>query len=279
MERFRFDNGVDAVVHGMAMIPAKLQQPAPAVIAVHGWGNSKEEVMMPGNGSDDEVGELLVSRGFVVVAIDSCFQGERLGSGPLGRRSRGSSEEERRKYTHAKQESSLFKLYLWQGRTLWGMMLREMQIVLDYLQTRAEVDPQRIGVVGKSMGCMMSWWLAAIDSRVKVVVGVCGVVRYTQIIAHRANHGIYAYVPGILKHFDTEAIFALSSPRPLLLLSGEEDAICPFDGIEILEGKLGSLYGRLGAAERFRSVVYSGTGHEYLPEMKEETVAWFGRHL
>ena len=62
--------------------------------------------------------------------------------------------------------------FLWQGRTLWGMMLRDEQCLLDYLATRPEVDMTRVGATGMSMGCTRAWWLAAIDDRIRVVVGV-----------------------------------------------------------------------------------------------------------
>jgi hypothetical protein len=59
------------------------------------------------------VGPALARRGYVVAAIDACFNGERVGKGPAGARlDKGSYP----------QELSLFKLYLWQGRSLWGLM-------------------------------------------------------------------------------------------------------------------------------------------------------------
>ncbi len=131
------------------------------------------------------------------------------------------------------------------------------------------------------MGCTRSWWLAAIDERIKAVVGVACFTRYTELIAHGnlRKHGIYYFVPGVLSHFDTEAIHALVAPRPVLQLSGDEDGGAPTDGIVVLEKKLGVLYRLYGKGDNFRSVIYRKTGHEYLPEMKVEMVEWFERHL
>jgi len=47
----------------------------------------------------------------------------------------------------------------------------------------------------------------------------------------------------------------------------------------VLEKKLAAVYGLYGQAARFRSIVYRNTGHEYLPEMKAEMLAWFEKHL
>jgi dienelactone hydrolase len=271
LERFEFFNGVDMVVPGVLLIPKNRKGPAPAVVALHGHGSNKESVCTDlKNGQ--LVGPMLAKRGYVVAAIDAAFNGARVGTGPAG------PKLDKGAYP---QELSLFKLYLWQGRSLWGMMLREEQCLIDYLETRAEVDKARIAATGMSMGCTRSWWLAAVDERVQAVVGVACFTRYTELIAHGnlRKHGIYYFVPGVLQHFDTDAIHALIAPRPHLELSGDQDGGAPTDGIEVLERKLGALYRLYGKPENFRSVIYKDTGHEYLPEMKAELVAWLEKHL
>jgi hypothetical protein len=132
-----------------------------------------------------------------------------------------------------------------------------------------------------SMGCTRAWWTAAIDDRIQAVVGVACFTRYTELIAHGnlRKHGIYYFVPGVFQHFDTEAIHSLIAPRPHLELSGDQDGGAPADGVEVLEKKLGGLYRLYGKPDHFRSVLYKDTGHEYLPEMRSEMVAWFERHL
>jgi dienelactone hydrolase len=268
-ERFELDNGVDMTVPGFLLLPKGQSGPRPAILALHGHGSSKDSVCTDLQNSQF-VGPLLARKGYVVAAIDAYFNGARVGKGPAG------TLDDKRG-----QEDSLFKLYLWQGRTLWGMMLRDEQCLIDYLETRPEVDKQRMAATGMSMGCTRSWWLAAVDERIRAIVGVACFTRYTELIAHgnlRA-HGIYYFVPGILRHFDTEAIYALIAPRPMLMLSGDQDGGAPTDGIEVLEKKLAAVYGLYARGDHFRSIVYKNTGHEYLPEMKEEMARWFEHHL
>jgi dienelactone hydrolase len=271
LERIEFHNGVDMMVPGILLMPKSRNGPVPAVIGLHGHGSSKESICTDPK-SSQLIGPMLAKRGYVVAAIDACFNGERVGKGPAG------PNLDKGAYP---QELSLFKLYLWQGRSLWGMMLREEQCLIDYLETRAEVDKTRIAATGMSMGCTRSWWLAALDDRIKAVVGVACFTRYTELIAHGnlRKHGIYYFVPGVLQHFDTEAIHALIAPRPHLELSGDQDGGAPTDGIVVLEKKLGALYRLYGKDDHFRSVIYKDTGHEYLPEMKTELTAWLERHL
>ena len=268
LERFEFHNGVDMVVPGILALPKNRQGRLPVVIGMHGHSGSKNEYI-PDPSNELSLGWMLVRNGFAVAAIDGYFNGERVMKGPRGK-------TEKDAYG---QEMSLFKLHLWQGRTLWGMMLRDEQCLIDYLETRAELDKSRIGGTGMSMGCTRAWWLAAIDERVQVIVGVACFTRYTELLAHAKSHGIYYFVPGLLRHFDSEAIMALVAPRPMLQLSGDQDHNAPPDGVEVLEKKLAAVYGLYGQPQKFRSVLYSQTGHEYLPEMRHEMVAWFQKHL
>lgn len=114
--------------------------------------------------------EELTRRGYVVLAIDAYCFGERSGQGPMGEK--GSAEE-----------LSMSKLNLWLGRSLWGMMVRDDLLALDYLASRPEVDPRRIGVTGMSMGSTRSWWVAALDERPAAAVCVCCLTRYQDLIA------------------------------------------------------------------------------------------------
>ena len=271
LEHFEFHNGVDMVVPGMLAIPKNLKGPAPVIVGMHGHSGSKGEYL-PNPDNELSLGWMLVQKGFVVAAIDGYFNGERIGKGPAG------SKLDAGAYP---QEMSLFKLHLWQGRCLWGMMIRDEQCLIDYLETRPEVDPARVGVTGMSMGCTRAWWVSALDERVKAQVGVACFTRYTELIAHGnlRRHGIYYFVPGVFKHFDTEAIFALSAPNPNLQLSGDEDGGAPTDGVLTLEKKLAEVYRMYDKPQNFRSVLYKNTGHEYLPEMRHEMVAWFEKHL
>jgi dienelactone hydrolase len=116
------------------------------------------------------------------------------------------------------------KFNLWVGRTLWGMILRDDLMALDYLCSRPEVDAERVGVTGISMGATRTWWLMALDERLKAGVGVACLTRYQELIRSEElkAHGIYYFVPGMLNHFDTEAVIGLIAPSPDALHDGRQ---------------------------------------------------------
>jgi dienelactone hydrolase len=272
VEKFVFNNGIDSEVPGYLAIPDNRKHPVPAVIAMHGHGGCKEELFGMVSSHHDVAG-LLASKGFATLAIDCYFSGERVGTGPNGllNRSRRNTAE----------EMALFKLNLWLGRSLWGMMLRDQQIAIDYLQSRPEVDHNRIGAQGMSLGSTGAWWLAAIDDRIQAIVSVACFTRYEDLIATRAlsGHGIYFFVPGILRHFDSEGVMALVAPRPFLALTGDSDAGSPPEGIRKLEAVLRHVYGLYGKSDNFESVVYPRTGHVYTEGMKKRMLAWLEKSL
>jgi dienelactone hydrolase/lysophospholipase L1-like esterase len=271
LEKIALANGVDGDVTALLLIPERRQEPAPAVLWLHSSTPDKTQIIIAGtNGGEEALGETLVRAGYVVLSPDAYWHGDRAGTGPAGQTELLRNEQE-----------SLFKLNLWLGRTLWGMFVRDDQVALDYLYRRPEVDKSRIGVTGMSMGSTRAWWLAAVDDRVAAVVAVACLTRYQNLIAHGQlrQHGVYYFVNGLLKHFDTEGVLALIAPRPFLALTGDLDAGSPADGIKVLEEKVGRVYRTLGASERFKSIVYPEVGHAYTPEMRAEMLAWFARWL
>jgi len=273
LERFQFDNNAGAMVPGYLFLPKNSTGKSPAILYCHWHGgqydNGKEE-MLRAEHTPQEPGPTLARRGYVVLGIDAYCFGERNGRGPSSAKEKGGAGE-----------MTASKFNLWVGRTLWGMIVRDDLMALDYLVSRPEVDAARVGVTGISMGATRSWWLLSLDERIKTGVAVACLTRYQNLIERQAlpAHGIYYFVPGILNHFDTEAVIALIAPRPVLFLTGDQDGGSPVDGIRVIESKVRPVYKLYGRADDFQSVIYPGVGHVYLPEMWEKTLAWMDRQL
>jgi len=202
--------------------------------------------------------EELTRRGYAALCIDHWVFGERGG----------------------KTESSVFKRMLWQGRVMWGMMVFDSLRAVDYLVTREDVDPKRIGTLGLSMGSTMAWWVAALDKRVRVCVDLCCLTDFQSLVEADGldGHGVYYYVPGLLKHFTTAQINALISPRAHLALAGNLDKLTPAKGLDRVDEELKRVYAADGAAGAWK-VFRQDVGHTETAEMRGEIVKWLGKWL
>ena len=150
---------------------------------------------------------------------------------------------------------------------------------LDYLETRSEVDMQRIGVTGRSGGGTGTWWLAAIDDRPFCLVPVAGITDYRNHIVDDciSGHCDCNYFPNIHR-FDTPRYAALAAPRPLLLSNSDKDRIFPLDGVVRVRAELQRIYDLYGASDRLGLLVTEGP-HKDTQELRVPAFRWMNRWL
>jgi hypothetical protein len=226
------------------------------------YGLGKEQLLQ-GVEVQPAYASICVEKGLVTLAIDSWCFGERKheANGKTG-------------------EEDAFKLMLWKGQVLFGMMMFDELRALDYLASRAEVDPHRLGAIGMSMGATKAWWLAALDPRIRLCLDVCCLTDYEELIKTRAlsEHGIYYYVPSLLKHFQSADINELIVPRPRLSVNGRLDPLTPPLGVEKIRNHLLPLYRQYGKEADFRIEMFD-SAHVELPEMRKLILEWMDRFL
>jgi len=263
LERLVLDlNGVEPVP-AYFVRPKQLTGKAPAILYNHAHGGNyklgKDELI---DGREalhkPPYADLLTSMGYCALCMDTWVFGERV----------------------VRAELDAFKEMLWKGQVLWGMMVYDSIRGVDYLVSRPEVDATRIGTVGISMGSTMAWWVAALDQRVKVCVDVCCLTDYQALmdINNLKGHGIYYYVPSLLKHFTAAQINALIAPRPHLSLAGDLDDLTPPAGLDRIDAELRKVYADAGAPDHWQ-LFRQDVGHMETFEMREEITRFFQQHI
>ncbi len=251
----------DVDVRGILTRPVSHERHLPAILYGHshggGYGIGARELL---DGRDyllDPLGPVLARAGYVTLCIDMPVFGERA----------------------TVSESFAAKALLWHGRSLFGQMLSDHSAALTYLAGRDDVDATRIGAFGISMGCVLSYWLAAMDERIAAVAHLCCFADFRTMIELGAHdgHGIYLTVPGLLREADAGSIAALIAPRPQLVCIGEADALTPPDAVARAWAELEPAYA--GMRDRLERVSEPGVGHRETIAMREAMLGFFTTHL
>jgi len=221
----------------------------------------------------------LARKGYVVLAYDPFGQGERIeypgarpGQSTIEGGGTGEHEYAGRRLILLGVNFSLFRA--WDG--IRG---------IDYLLTRAEVDPARIGCCGQSGGGTMTQFLAALDSRIRAAVVSQG---NTENLAQNnveppgsADDAEQNIVPALLRGIDRADLLYAFAPKPLLVLITLHDAGHTYSP-EYVAGSVGFIneykhaYELLGAGDRV-SLQATTVQHGYVYEMRRATYAWFNR--
>lgn len=256
-------------LNGNELVPAYFARPKdegrkrPVVLFNHSHGGNYHIGKIELIQSSDYLQETpyaqeLTDMGYGVLCIDMWGFGER----------RGMSQTE------------IFKEMLWNGQVMWGMMIYDSIRAVDYLMMREDVDSARIATLGMSMGGLMAWWLSAIDERIKVCIDISAQVDAQSLVDNRGLdcHGIYYYVPALLKYFQTADIQKLIAPRPHLSAVGNHDRLTPYEGLRVIEESLKQTYEIAGRPEHWMMARFN-CGHIETAGMRAEVCLFLKKFL
>jgi dienelactone hydrolase len=269
VEKLHFQSAPGLYVTGNLFVPRGLKGRAPTVLYVCGHFDGTKDGIRYGN----RTGYLhhaawYAEHGYVCLIVDTLQLGEIEGV-----------------------HHGTYKLDMWWWQTLGytpaGIELWNGIRALDYLETRPEVDPQRLGVAGRSGGGATSWWLAAADQRIQCAVPVAGIA---DLRAHLVEGATPRLKKGVISghcdcmymvntyRWDFAMVAALCAPRPVLLGNSDADEIFPVAGYTNLAARVHKIYQLLGAAEKFDLLQTKGP-HKDTPELRLGEYAWMNRWL
>jgi dienelactone hydrolase len=150
---------------------------------------------------------------------------------------------------------------------------------IDYLVSRPDVDPERIGVTGISGGGAATFWIAAADERARVVVPVSGMADLESYVSNRVINGhcdcMFLYNT---HQWPWTRIAALVAPRPMLFVNSDRDPIFPMDANERVINRLERVYSWYGAGDLVDSFVSIG-GHAYRQDIRQGVYRFMQIHL
>ena len=259
----------------------------PVVISLHGTGGNKE--------SQRAFLSEIVKEGFIGVAIDGRYHGARAKAGSAAK-SKEYVDAILRAYRGSGEHPFFFD-------TVWDVMR-----LIDYLETRDDIDAKRIGVIGFSKGGIETYLAAAVDPRIAAAVPCIGVESFRwanennswqsrigtvqaafDAAAKDAGvekpdgdfvHSFYSKVaPGLDREFDGPAMVPLIAPRPLLSINGDLDPRTPGPGLQLCADAARKAYHAAHADEKFVLRIQPNTAHKVNPDSLVVAREWFVRWM
>ena len=247
-EKVLYDSEDGMAVVAYVLVPNDIgpDEQRPGVLACHGHGFGKEDVCGLAHGEHRRVASIedhnydyarqLALKGYVVVAPDWRGFGERKVGGEIGGKDIC---------------DALFDKGMLLGLNLLTLNVWDAMVSVGYLQSRPEVDSERIGCAGLSYGGTMTLFTTALDERIKCAV-VSGYLNTFESFALSAGHFCGAQIPpGILQFGEASDVASSISPRPLLIEAGVKDLVFPIDATREAVGRTREAYEVADASERF----------------------------
>lgn len=301
-EYLTFQTTPDLRVPAYVLIPKNASFPAPGIVVLHDHGGAyvwgKEKVVAVDNEhtalsefkkglyEGTSIANELVRRGYVVIAIDMFYWGERrmlLDDDPSSYREPQtmSSEEVQAFNRRSSQNEQLVARSLMTAGITWpGVVLWDDLRTVDYLASRPEVDRRRLGCVGLSVGGYRSFVLAALDPRIKAAVDVCWMTSYASNIRRHVMNtvGFTFHIPCLYRYLDLPDLAALIAPRSVFVINGSKDGLFPPDGVDKAHRKIEACFRKAGAPEHQRCRVYDAP-HQFNRAMQAEAWDWLATHI
>jgi len=294
---------------GFFIYPTKHNGRLPAVIALHDHGGffyyGKEKITAVRNEprilqehkkryyANNSWANMLARRGFAVLAVDAWLWGSR--KIPMDSVNETfqeafdgldvDSEEYITKYNAfwENNECPLIADTILNSGLSWpGIFSYDDRRSVDYLLTRAEIDPNRIGCGGLSMGGLRAAFLAGLDSRIRCGLCVGFMSTINGLLRNHVkcppNHGLLMYVPELFKFLDLPDVIAIRAPAPLMVQFNIDDELFTFEGQSAADRKITGVYTKMGYRENYSGKFYRGM-HKFDSVMQEDAFQWFTKWL
>lgn len=213
----------------------------------------------------------LVKKGFIVFAIDPIGQGERIQHYDTEKKGSAVGSMTREHSYLGNQcflsGASIARYFIWDG-------IR----AIDYLLTRKEVDPSRIGITGQSGGGTQAAYIFAFDKRLKAGAPVNFITGFRRLLEsigpQDAEQNFYHGVANGITHAD---LLEVRVPSPVLIVAGTRDFFS-IQGARETYDEVKNTYAAFGAGENL-GIVEDDFGHGYTPKLREEIYTFFQKHL
>jgi dienelactone hydrolase len=240
------------------LLPKSGRRPLATVIALHGHGYGVKDVVglwedgserREPDGYHKDFAVALCRAGFAVAAPEIACFGER--QTDFGHLDQTLGQPVPYTCTHTAM------LAFHEGASVVGMRVRDGRRLIDYLETRSDVDTRRLGAMGISGGGMHTFFLACVDRRIRACVVSGYFCEFRQSI-FAMHHCACNFVPGLSRFGEIHDLAGLVAPRPMLVEAGHRDPLFPIAAVKKTVAKARRVYRAFGAEERLATDYFHG---------------------
>lgn len=213
------------------------------------------------------VGDYFAANGFVVLSVDALFWGSR------GRR-QGVDYDAQQAFASNLEQMG----YHWAG-----VVTHDDITSVNLLGSLPEVDAQRIGALGHSMGGKRTWMLASATDKVKAAAAVCWICTTDSLMTftNNQNKGGSAWsmnVPNLVRFMDYADVASIACPKPMLFYNGERDKLFPVEGVKESYGILRDVWEERGAGDKLVTRIWDEK-HYFNKAMQAGVLEFFKNNL
>ena len=210
------------------------------------------------------IGDELAKRGYVCFCTDALNWSDRGGAGYEG-------------------QQALAGNLLHLGMSFAGLIAYEDLRSAEFLASRPEVDKERIGAMGLSMGSFRTWQVSALSDHISAGVAVCwmATVKGLMKAGNNQTRGQSAFTmthPGLYNYMDYPDVASLACPKPMVFYNGEQDGLFPVPSVKEAYEKMHRIWSSQSADQNLVTKLWD-VPHEFNQEMQEEAFNWLDKKL
>lgn len=266
IEKLIYESLPEFYVTAALYLPKGITTPQPAIVFVHGHSDLGKSYPVYQAVCID-----LASNGFIVLAVDPPGQGERFQYFDPQKNQRiigGCTTE----HTYAGLQFTLA------GASIGRHFIWDVMRGVDYLETRPEVDPTRIGLTGNSGGGTQACLLMMSEPRFAAAVPCTFVMTLESYMKTGQAQDSEQIVPGCFANGpDHDDYITAMAPKPVLVGAAAYDYF-PVEGAIEAVDRAKKIYALYGADDKV-NIAIAPTRHEYSSYLREACVNWYKQHF
>src|SRR3954468_3572661 len=257
-EKFVFESRPGLTAIGYLLLPKTGKSPHPSVVCVPGHGRGVDDIVGIDENGRDRTEKPFYERDFAIQVVEHGMAAVAVEPIAFGYR-RDEITKRKGPGVSACQPAAGSALLL--GQTMIGWRVWDVMRTLDWIETRPELDRNRIGCMGISGGGTCAQFSTALDGRIKAAF-ISGYLNSFRDSIMSVSHCIDNYVPGILNWAENYDIAGLIAPRPLFSEGGDRDPIFPVAATRESFERVKEVYEAFGVPDRAGQEIFSGI-HEF----------------